>query len=281
MSISSSEPEPSPEPPARGRWTRFVVAVVGLAVIAVVVNMMSAPDQGEGDRLQAMALAMPRNAPPDRGAAVPEVAPVDHLRPMRLDERPQEQLADWADSLADPLNIPRAALEAYGYAAEVVRMENPDCGITWTVLAGIGLSESNHGRFAGATLDETGRPSTPIIGLPLDGSPGVKEIRDTDGGELDGDTVYDRAVGPMQFIPTTWKRWGADADGDGVADPQDLDDAALTAARYLCHAGGDLTESTGWWRAVLTYNESRSYAEGVLAQGEEYGRMSRAVLSND
>ncbi|MBB5910409.1 lytic transglycosylase domain-containing protein [Actinoalloteichus hymeniacidonis] len=268
--------------------TRLLVAGVGLAVIAAVINTMVAPDEAEGDRLLAMARTMPTNAPPDRGAALPELTLSATLADSTgtesvvvLDERPQEQLAEWADRLADPLNIPRAALEAYGYAAAAVLAENPGCGVTWTVLAGIGFSESNHGRFNGATLDFTGRPSTPIIGLPLDGGPGVKEIRDTDGGELDGDTVYDRAVGPMQFLPTTWERWGADADQDGVTDPQDIDDASLAAARYLCHAGGDLTESTGWWRAVLTYNESQSYAEGILAQGEEYGRRSRAVVATD
>ncbi len=46
--------------------------------------------------------------------------------------------------------------------------------------------------------------------------------------------TYDRAVGPMQFLPGTWGRWGSDGDRDGVSDPQDVDDAALAAARYLC-----------------------------------------------
>ena len=58
----------------------------------------------------------------------------------------------------------------------------------------------------------------PIIGLPLDGSHGVKRIEDTDDGRLDGDPVFDRAIGPLQFIPTTWEDWASDADGDGVAD---------------------------------------------------------------
>lgn len=104
----------------------------------------------------------------------------------------------------------------------------------------------------------------------------MAEIRDTDGGALDGDRVYDRAVGPMQFIPTTWQRWGVDADGDGVANPDDLDDAALAAAGYLCASGGDLTTATGWQSAVLTYNRSDSYVREVLSRADGYATAAAA-----
>ncbi|WP_026066043.1 lytic transglycosylase domain-containing protein [Actinoalloteichus spitiensis] len=265
--------------PGRRRWARLVVGGVTLALASsALVAFVSRDDPADGNYLQALAEEMPAVAPPDEGAGLPPVSVVSVDGPTRLGTRPQDQLIGWSEALADPLNIPRAALQAYGYAAATVRAENPSCGLAWTTLAAIGAAESNHGRHGGATLDRTGRPSEPIIGIPLDGRPGVKEILDTDGGELDGDDVYDRAVGPMQFLPQTWAEWGVDADGDGVADPQDIDDAALAAGNYLCDSGGDLTEPAGWWRAVLTYNESRAYATDILERAERYGQLSRDVL---
>ena len=91
---------------------------------------------------------------------------------------------------------------------------------------------------------------------------------------LDGDPVYDRAVGPMQFIPTTWRTSATDADGDGTADPNDIDDAALAAAGYLCANNRDLATPEGWWAAVLSYNNVQSYAEQVFATANEYGQRS-------
>ncbi|MGW1676410.1 lytic transglycosylase domain-containing protein [Saccharopolyspora sp. NPDC002376] len=220
----------------------------------------------------------PATAPPDRGIDPPEVQLLQPGGPpLPPSQRPQSQLANWSESMADELNIPRAALQAYGYAQRFIEDSIPGCGISWTLLAGIGSVESSHGRHGGARLDETGRPSTPIIGLPLDGSDGVKRIPDTDGGALDGDREWDRAVGPLQFIPTTWNDWKVDADGDGVADPQDIDDAALAAGRYLCSAGGDLTNVDGFWKALLTYNQSRDYGQEVLDWADYYGRSSHQI----
>jgi membrane-bound lytic murein transglycosylase B len=215
-------------------------------------------------------------APPDPGVEPPPVRLLESGGPpVPPDARPQRQLVDWAESMADELNIPRTALQAYGYAQQAIGATKPGCGLGWSLLAGIGAVESSHGRFGGARLDVTGRPSRPVIGLPLDGSAGVRRIPDTDGGELDGDVVWDRAVGPMQFIPNTWRSWAVDADGDGVPDPQDIDDAALAAGRYLCSVGGDLRDPERFWRALLTYNQSRSYGQEVLDYADYYGRTSR------
>ena len=166
--------------------------------------------------------------------------------------------------------IPRRALTAYVAAAQIVGRDDRACGIAWNTLAGIGSSESSHGAFGGASLDGAGVARPLIIGVPLDGSGGNRAIRDSDGGDLDGDRRWDRAVGPMQFIPTTWAAWGADGDGDGRNDPHDIDDAALAAARYLCDAGRDLRGSAGWSRAVLTYNNSGAYARKVASTATEY-----------
>ncbi|MRK01427.1 murein transglycosylase [Aeromicrobium sp. S22] len=176
---------------------------------------------------------------------------------------------DSLNRTAREAGIPRRALTAYVKAAESLKSSHPRCGLAWNTLAGIGASESSHGAFGGARLDRSGVASPRILGVPLDGTGGNRAIRDTDGGALDGDTTWDRAVGPMQFIPTTWQRWGTSASG-GEPDPHDIDDAALSAGRYLCHAGRDLSTSTGWSRAVLTYNRSTAYAEKIARTASAY-----------
>ncbi|MBC7630609.1 MAG: lytic murein transglycosylase [Flavobacterium sp.] len=176
----------------------------------------------------------------------------------------------WLLRTAQRTNIPARALAAYSTAALRQADDEPGCRIAWNTLAAIGASESTHGSFGGARLDARGVARPLIIGVALDGTAGNAAINDTDGGSLDRDTRWDRAVGAMQFIPTTWARWGADGDGDGRKDPHDLDDAALGAARYLCHAGGDLGGSKGWSRAVLTYNRSVPYASKVARTATTY-----------
>ncbi|WP_036528345.1 lytic transglycosylase domain-containing protein [Nocardia sp. CNY236] len=195
---------------------------------------------------------IPEGIPPGPGVPVPVID-------LDAPGRTAVQLRGWAADQADAMDIPPIALEAYGYAAAVMARARPDCGIAWTTLAGIASVESQHGRHRGAAIAADGSVSPPIIGIPLDGSAGVALIEDTDSGALDGDAVYDRAVGPLQFIPETWERWGVDANGDEVIDPQNIDDAALTAARYLCARGGDLTSERGWQRALLAYNQSHGY----------------------
>ena len=103
-----------------------------------------------------------------------------------------------------------------------------------------------------------------------DGSPGFAEIQDTDGGALDGDPEFDRAVGPMQFIPETWHRYGVDASGDGVADPHHIDDAAASAARLLCSGGRDLATAEGWTSAIRSYNQSDEYLRDVRDAAANY-----------
>jgi membrane-bound lytic murein transglycosylase B len=165
--------------------------------------------------------------------------------------------------------IPQTALEAYQGAVAWVAQVDPGCGISWPLLAAIGRVESDHGRFAGAVLHTDGTSTPKIIGIPLDGH-GTALILDTDHGRLDGDTVYDRAVGPMQFIPSTWASYGVDANGDGIADPFNIFDAAAAAAHYLCTAGGDLTTIAGQTRAVLAYNHSAAYLAMVLGLEQIY-----------
>ena len=165
--------------------------------------------------------------------------------------------------------IPNVVLNAYRVAAARMASAKPSCGIDWSLLAGIGRVESNHGRYGGAVLNPDGTASPRILGPALDG---VKfaYIADSDGGKWDGDTRYDRAMGPMQFIPTTWRAYAVDADGNGTTDPFDIDDVALAAANYLCTAGGDLRTDAGQRRAVFAYNHSDSYVNQVLALARAY-----------
>lgn len=174
--------------------------------------------------------------------------------------------------------IPEVALRAYQAAEATLAVEQPTCRLPWWLLAGIGRVESGHGQFAGAVLLADGTSSPRIIGIPLDGRPGVATILDTDGGAMDGDTTYDRAVGPMQFIPSTWSRWAADGDGDGREDVHDIDDTALAAGRYLCAGGRDLSTEEGLQAAVFSYNRSDEYVALVLAIGRAYATGTAPVL---
>jgi transglycosylase-like protein with SLT domain len=168
--------------------------------------------------------------------------------------------------------IPAMALRAYREAAAWAAGFAPGCHLDWTVLAGIGRIESNHGMFGGPAtrFSPAGTVSPRITGPPLDGR-GVARIADSDGGRWDGDTTWDRAVGPMQFIPTTWRSLGRDGNGDRVADPNNLFDAAVSAAGYLCLSGhGDLRDPARLRRAVFAYNHSWAYVDTVLGWARLY-----------
>jgi hypothetical protein len=173
------------------------------------------------------------------------------------------------DSLGQS-GIPAAAVNAYVRAEGRLATEDPSCGIRWTLLAAIGRVESNHGRFGGAMLRDDGYPTKPIRGIPLDGRPNVALIGDTDRGRLDGDTRYDRAVGPMQFIPSTWQSVGVDGNGDGRRDPNNLFDAAYGAARYLCDGDADLRNADARAQAVRHYNNADRYVRVVLNLADMY-----------
>src|SRR5207253_2660865 len=125
------------------------------------------------------------------------------------------------------IDFPFVVLNAYVHAAKVMAAERPSCGIQWNTLAAVGRTESRHGTYAGGTVDADGRVTKPIYGPSLDGTNGTALVADTDHGEIDDDPDADRAAGPMQFIPGTWKRWARDGNGDGKADPQNLYDASL------------------------------------------------------
>jgi murein DD-endopeptidase MepM/ murein hydrolase activator NlpD len=102
-------------------------------------------------------------------------------------------------------------------------------GVPWNVLAAINKIESNFGRNMG--------PSSA------------------------------GAIGWMQFMPSTWERWGTDADGDGFADPWNPVDAVYSAARYLAACGA----ATDIRQAVFSYNHADWYVNDVMQLAQLYG----------
>jgi membrane-bound lytic murein transglycosylase B len=158
--------------------------------------------------------------------------------------------------------LPATVFAAYRHAEAELARSAPGCRLRWQLLAAIGQVES--GQAQGGRVTAAGTTVTPILGPRLDGG-AFAVVRDSDGGAYDDDVVYDRAVGPMQFIPSTWVSWGADGNGDGRADPGNVFDAALAAGRYLCAAGRDLSEPAGLDGAILGYNHSAAYLRTVRA----------------
>lgn len=180
-------------------------------------------------------------------------------------------------------NLTVRALDAYLNAELIWTERSPRCRISWRTIAAIGAVEGAHATFSGREIQIDGTPDEPIIGLPLDGEnvdnfgDTVAAIADTDDGRWDEDTEYDRAVGPMQFIPQTWTRWAHDGDGDGEFDPQDLDDAAVAAGGYLCNYGRH-NDWEVWKNAVFGYNHSAHYVASVKAAHDRIQRVRLPVV---
>jgi len=105
-------------------------------------------------------------------------------------------------------------------------------------------------------------------------------VHDTDGGTYDGDGTYDRAMGPLQFLPGTWRWAGRDGDGDGRKDPQNVFDAALATAGYLCADGRDLRSDGELRSAVLSYNYSGDYVAAVSDWVDFFTRHGLAALDD-
>lgn len=167
-------------------------------------------------------------------------------------------------------DIPVAALNAYHHAASVLASTDPSCHLPWTFLAAIGRVESDHGRYGGSVLAADGVSRPEILGPVLDGAGPFAAISDTDNGRLDHDKTWDRAVGQMQFIPSTWATYGRDGDGDGVANPDDINDSALAAGTYLCAGYMDLSTTAGMAQAAYRYNQSDYYVALVLSYERGY-----------
>lgn len=206
--------------------------------------------------------------------AIPEVPSNAYDQPASVQKAPSgidaKAGASMAVSNLSTNGIPSAALSAYRRAADLLERADESCQLPWHLLAGIGRVESNHGRINGSTLNADGVAKPDIIGIPLNGENSTATIRDTDGGKLDADTDFDRAVGPMQFIPGTWATVGVDGDGDDKKNPQNIYDAATAAGVYLCAGSEDVSDLDEAATAVRRYNQSDEYVDLVLRISEAY-----------
>ena len=181
---------------------------------------------------------------------------------------PGAQAGNGSSAPSGPLGIPGSMLKAYQNAADIMAKEQPGCHLDWALIAAIGRIESNHAR--GGYVDAKGNTLEPILGPVLNGAGAFAAIRDTDGGRYDGDRTWDRAVGAMQFIPSTWNGYASDGNGDGVADPNNVYDESLATARYLCSGGLDLSSDAMQRLAVRRYNNSQSYVDTVMSYAAAY-----------
>ena len=254
---------------ARGCGCGVVIAVILVGALVILIGTALFDSfSNRGVSPSRTLQTVPEDVPPTAPA---EVAEIDVNAPGRTADR----LTYWAADLAEQTGIDPQALRAYGNAELIAKQSWPECNLRWNTLAGIGWVETRHGTYSGnffkpSKLDENGYADPPIIGIPLDGTNNTAKILDTDGGEFDNDTEFDRAVGPMQFIPESWARHGRDADGDNYPNPQQIDDAALSAANLLCSHGRDLSAEQDWLDAIYSYNYSNDYVSRVARAANFY-----------
>lgn len=254
--------------PKAGLWTQFFLVTVAL-LVALTIGVWVVP-QG------APQPAKDQGAAPATGEA-PSAPPTGVASPSPSPGRPADALADWAASVAEAVQVPVVAMQAYGYAQIVMERTRPGCHLSWTTLAAIGQVESTQGQSGGAELLESGRSVPAIAGPLLDGKGGRPEVKDTDAGAFDGDSRFDRAMGPLHLMPTIWRAQAIDADDDGILDPYDLDDAALALARLLCSGTQDLSNATGWNTAVGRFHGGTTYARSIFTIANDYGLRTRNI----
>lgn len=175
MTVSPDEVDRR-RPSGRAGCGGFVGLIATVLLVVIVVGVFLVDEQEpEEERVP-----VPEDVPPARASTVHDLA-----------------------ATAESLSMPENHLAGYISGAQTAASEFPSCNIAWNTLAGIGFIESHHGTYGAG--EDGGR----IIGPRLDGSGEFMEVPDTDNGELDGDPEYDRAVGPMQFLPESWGIYGA------------------------------------------------------------------------
>ncbi|MGW4058803.1 lytic transglycosylase domain-containing protein [Amycolatopsis sp. NPDC004747] len=251
------------------RRTAAALAGGALVVLPTLTTGLPAPVvvANAGDTQPDQAVAAPPPKQPD--IVMPPIA-VDGSLPQPPLPEPLVVPGGRAGSagISGSLGIPGSMLKAYQNAANILAKEQPNCHLDWALIASIGRIESNHAR--GGYVNANGDTLEPILGPVLNGAGAFAAIPDTDGGKYDGDTVWDRAVGPTQFIPSTWRGYASDGNADGVSNPNNIYDETLATARYLCSGGLDLSTDAGQRIAVRRYNNSQSYVDTVLAWAAAY-----------
>jgi cell division septation protein DedD len=264
--------------PARVKWPNGAARRSSLLPLALLSAAWTASLTGAGPTAAPVAASSTPEGSLPGGASVPAQAieaPASISSPEEVSPgfEGTEAEIERIVSTSSTNGIPAAALSAYQRAESVINAADKSCKLSWQLVAAIGRVESDHGRFGGNVLNAKGVATPGIYGIALNGKKNTATIRDTDAGQYDNDSTFDRAVGPMQFIPSTWSVVGVDADGDGMRNPQDIDDAALGSAVYLCSGtgpSGDLSTLSGQKAAVFRYNNSSSYVDLVLSIADNY-----------
>ncbi|MFE4692278.1 lytic transglycosylase domain-containing protein [Streptomyces sp. NPDC056749] len=251
----------------RGAMTTAVAAAAVAALSASQAPAAPQSDSAAGDQTAA-------GATPSGDSAATGNSPYHtDLPPLNTPNKPGTSVNLPVTGSAEA-GIPASVLAAYKKAEQELAGTDAACRLPWQLLAAIGKVESGQAR--GGKVDANGTTLSPILGPALNGQ-GFALIKDTDGGAYDGDSTHDRAVGPMQFIPSTWATWGQDGNGDGRKDPNNIYDAALAAGRYLCAGTRDLSVAADLDRAVLSYNHSTEYLRTVRSWFDYYKRGTHEV----
>lgn len=253
------------EPSVVSTGMMVVWALVGLVLVTAL--GMGVVILGGAATSSPVALVEPLPAPSAPSSVVPEPQPAARVVTTAVDPA-------WAARMGAQVGIPAPAMVAYGDAQFALAKLDPGCHLSWNTLAGIGWIESQNGTLGGRTLLADGYSSTTIVGPALDGTTYAAIHSTPESQAWHGDPIWEHAVGPMQFIASTWDRWGSDGDGDGKADPRDLSDAALTAGKYLCADGHDLATPSGWNAAIHSFNHDDGYVANVLAAANTYAQRS-------
>ncbi len=175
-----------------------------------------------------------------------------------------------ADTSAFTDRIPEHVALIYDYAAATA-----PCAVSFATLAGIGDVASDHTRLGGTSrLLPDGNSEPTIVYERLDPAAPSGLVPDTDGGATDGSTEADTTVGPMQFLPETWAKYGVDGNGDGTADPDNLWDAAAGAANRLCEASVD-TDLPGALTAYFGTDRYNDWVAESIAESAEWQAAER------
>ncbi|MCX5047434.1 MULTISPECIES: lytic transglycosylase domain-containing protein [unclassified Streptomyces] len=256
---------------AKGAATTAVAAVAVAALSASQAPGVTVDDHGR--RTASDAQPSP-DATADAGAATGNSPYYTDLPPLHSPSPSPSASGTPVAQGGSESGIPATVLDAYKKAEAELRESKPGCNLPWQLLAAIGKVESSQAR--GGRVSADGTTISPILGPQLDGN-GFAMIKDTDGGKYDGNSSYDQAVGPMQFIPSTWAWAGRDGNGDGAKDPNNVYDAALAAGHYLCRYDWDLSTPSDLNRAILSYNNSQDYLNLVLSWLEYYRKGTHEI----
>ncbi len=252
----------------RRRWV--VLGSAGVLAAAAVVGSVFAlswgDDPAESTNTSPRRVALSSDGLPAQATQQNVTDTLPYARAALAGGLPTPQGAQAATSSSE---VPAALLTAYRRAEATMAQEQPACRVPWWVLAGVGKVETNHAN--GGRVDASANALPAIRGPRLDGTiVGTRIVGDTDGGRLDSDALYDRAMGPMQMLPSTWELLARDGNGDNAADPDNVDDATLTAAAFLCSSGQDFATPEGLATGTLYANDRTDWVGNVLAWGSFY-----------